>query len=92
MRITAGLLLLLPQLEELAILPVHNPTHRIVHLRDRHFVSKAMYAADLRANSEEPLTDQEIDKAYERLLEEVEQVTNHQRLVGAAAPALATLG
>lgn len=74
----ADILRQLPGVVEVEVSSADNATHRIVHLRDRHFVPKALYAADLRANSDEPLTDEEIDKAYERLLVEVELVQLEQ--------------
>ena len=41
-----------------------NPTKRIIHIRDWHFVSKDIYAKDLRDTAENPLSDAEIDALY----------------------------
>jgi len=68
----------LPGVVDVEVSSVENPAHRIVRLRNWHFVPKALFAADLRASSGRPLTDQEIDKAHEQLLREVELVQQEQ--------------
>ena len=55
-----------------------NPTKRIIHIRDWHFVTKADYAKDLRDTAENPLSDAEIDAQYEQLLLEVGMVQLEQ--------------
>lgn len=72
----------LPDVAEVSV-PVSpgKPTHRIVHLKDWHFVPKKLFAADLRDLSEEPITDEEIDRRYEDFLSEVETVQREQRTI-----------
>ena len=55
-----------------------NPTRRIIHIRDWHFVTKDDYAKDLRGTAENPLSDAEIDAQYEQLLLEVEMAQLEQ--------------
>lgn len=55
-----------------------KPTHRIVHLRDWRFVPKDLYAADLRAAAQHPLSDDEIDLRHAELSLEVELVQLEQ--------------
>jgi hypothetical protein len=64
-----------------------KPTHRIVHLRDWHFVPHDQYAIDLRNSAGRPFTDDEIDRLHEELCLEVEAVQLEQ----IALPASATL-
>jgi hypothetical protein len=40
------------------------PTHRIIHLADWHIVGREDFAADLRSQSSEPISDEEIDRQY----------------------------
>jgi hypothetical protein len=58
--------------------PSELPTHRIVHIADWHFVDGDDYAADLRCLSDEPLSDEEIDRRHAELLDEVELVQEQQ--------------
>ena len=55
-----------------------KPTHRIVHLRDWHFVSKDLYAIDMKAAHGRELTAEEIDRLHQELLLEVEAVQLEQ--------------
>lgn len=43
---------------------VRAPRHRIIHVADWHTVPHDFYAADLRAVSDHPVTDDEIEKHY----------------------------
>ena len=58
-----------------------NPTKRIIHLRDWHFVTKDDYAKDIRDTADNPLSDAEIDALYEQLLLEVEMIQLEQRSI-----------
>jgi hypothetical protein len=53
--------------------PAQEPKHRIVHLRDWHFVPKDLYALDLRSSAGE-----EMDRLHEELCLEVEAVQLEQ--------------
>jgi hypothetical protein len=53
-----------------------NPTKRIIHIRDWHFVTRDDYAKDLRDTADNPLSDAEIDAQYEQLLLEVCKATH----------------
>lgn len=55
-----------------------NPTKRIIHIRDWHFVSKEDYAKDLQDIAENTLSEAEIDARCEELLLEVELVQLEQ--------------
>lgn len=54
------------------------PTHRIVHLRDWHFVPKDLYSIDLRSSAGRELSDEEVDACHQELLLEVEVVQLEQ--------------
>ncbi len=58
--------------------PTLPPTHRIIHIADWHFVPKDEYAADLRSLSTETVSDEEIDRRYAELLDEVELIQQQQ--------------
>ena len=55
-----------------------NPRHRILNIKDWHFVEREAYAADLRDQSDEPISEKEIDAVYAELLSEVERVQAEQ--------------
>jgi hypothetical protein len=55
-----------------------QPTHRIIHIADWHFVPKDAFAADLRSASTEPLSDDEITRRHGELLDEVELIQQQQ--------------
>jgi hypothetical protein len=83
----ADLLRKLPGVADVETVTVDNTTHRIIHLRDWHFVRKEPFAASLRGSTADPLTDEEIAAAYDGLLDEVElvqleQVAILRRLIG----------
>jgi hypothetical protein len=58
-----------------------KPTSRIVHLRDYHFVSKELYALDMKQAQGRELTTEEIDRLHQELLLEVELVQIEQMAV-----------
>ncbi len=74
----ACLLRQLPGVVEVDARPTKNATHRLVHLRDWHFVPKDLYALDMKAAYKRPLSDREIDLLHEELLLEVELVQIEQ--------------
>lgn len=55
-----------------------NPASRIVHLRDYHFVSKELYALDMKQAHGRKLTTEEINQLHHELLLEVELVQLEQ--------------
>lgn len=55
-----------------------QPTCRIVHLRDWHFVPKDLYALDMKTATGRELTDDEIDRLHRELLLQVEAVQLEQ--------------
>ena len=57
---------------------VERPKHRIVHLKDWHYLPKDLFAADIRDVQGEAIPDAEIDDLYEELLLEVELVQLEQ--------------
>jgi hypothetical protein len=58
-----------------------NPTSRIIHLRDWHFVPKELYALDMKDVHGRELTADEIDRLHQELLLEVELVQIEQMAV-----------
>ena len=78
----ADILRRLPGVVEVEVLvAATRPTHRIVHVRDRHYVSRDLYAIDFRAAAGEELTD----RRYDEFLAEVELVQVEQAGVLRAA-------
>ena len=55
-----------------------KPKYRIVHLRDYHFVTKDLYALDMKQAHGRELTDDESDQLHQELLLEVELVQIEQ--------------
>ena len=58
-----------------------RPTHRIIHLRDWHFVPKDAYAIDMNDAHGRKLPEAEFDWLYQKLLLEVELVQIEQMAV-----------
>ena len=58
-----------------------KPTHRIIHLRDWHFVPKVDYAIDVNDAHGRKLPEAEFDLLYQKLLHEVELVQIEQMAV-----------
>ena len=54
---------------------------QIIHILDWHFVLQADFAADLRDQSSEPISDDEIQELYEEFLVEVEAVQQEQMAI-----------
>jgi len=76
----AAALRTLPGFHSVAVHSASNgPTHRIIHLRNWHFVRKADFAADLRSIEGQSLSDDEIDSRYDNFLTDVELVQAEQR-------------
>lgn len=78
----ADVLPLLRQLPNVVEVERHGsslqPTHRIIHIADWHFVPKDDFAADLRSLSTEPISDEEITRLQAEFLDEVELVQQQQ--------------
>ena len=63
----------LPMVERVTVpVAAENPTHRIVHIRDHHFVAWERFAADLQSVFDEPISEADMDDAYAAHLAEVE--------------------
>ena len=58
-----------------------NPTSRIIHLRDWHYVPRELFALDMKAAHERELSADEIDRLHEELLLEVQLVQVEQMAV-----------
>lgn len=58
-----------------------QPQGQIIHLCDWHFVSREDFAADLRDQSREPISDVEIDRQYAAFLNTVESVQVEQAAI-----------
>ena len=70
-----GLLRGLPGVADVEVYRVIKPTHRIIHLRDWHYISKELFAIDHR---DEALTDEELDQQYHEFLKQVDSVQLEQ--------------
>jgi hypothetical protein len=55
-----------------------HPTHRIIHVRDWHFVPRDLFAIDIRQGTGKELTEEEVSRLYQRHLEEVEALQVEQ--------------
>jgi hypothetical protein len=62
---------------EVAVIADH-PNHRIVHLRDWHFVPKDLYSLDMKTAKGRELAAKEIEQLHQELLLEVEAVQLEQ--------------
>jgi hypothetical protein len=78
----ADILRQLPGVADVEVL-VRTPkaSHRIIHLRDWHFVPRDMFALDVRQQVFRPVTDEEIDRLYQKFLLEVELVQIEQETI-----------
>ena len=70
-----GLLRGLPGVSDVEVHRVNKPTHRIIHLRDWHYISRDLFAIDHR---DEALTDEELDQRYQKFLQGVDSVQLEQ--------------
>ncbi len=61
--------------------PDSQPLHRIIHIADWHYVERDDYAADLRALSVEPISDEVLDHRFAKLIDKVERVQIQQMTV-----------
>jgi hypothetical protein len=78
----AELLRQLPGVVEVeASAPAKKHTHRLVHLRDWHFVPNDLHATGMKSVYRRPLTDSELDLLHEQHLLEVELVQLEQMAV-----------
>ena len=57
---------------------VEKPTHRIVHLRDWHFITRDAFGIDARNTSENELTEEEISHHYGHFLLQVDAIQTEQ--------------
>ena len=70
-----GLLRGLPGVADVEVHQAYNPSHRIIHLRDWHFISKELFAIDHHV---EALNDEELDQQYHEFLKQVDSVQLEQ--------------
>jgi hypothetical protein len=65
----------LPDVAEVEqLLAPPKPEHRIIHLRDRHYVPPDLFALDERQGPGKALSDEQVDALYPEHLLEVEMV------------------
>lgn len=57
---------------------VNEPTSRIIHIRDWHFIPRELFALDMKEVHGRDLADKEIDRLYQEFLLEVELVQIEQ--------------
>lgn len=57
-----------------------EPTHRIIHILNWHFIPRHAFAADLR-DQDDTISDDEIDRLYAEFLDDVETVQQEQMRV-----------
>ena len=57
---------------------VEKPTHRIVHLRDWHFINRDAFGVDAQNSSENELTEEEISHHYGHFLLQVDAIQTEQ--------------
>src|SRR5262245_39942469 len=75
----AELLRQLPGVVEVEVLVAPpNPTHRIIQLRDWHYVPPDLFAVEVRQVTGKPLSDDEVDALYREALLEIELVQVEQ--------------
>lgn len=58
--------------------PAGTPTHRIIHICNRHLVSLDDYLADLQSQSDEPISAGDMDRYQQRLIDEVTELQRQQ--------------
>ena len=68
----------LPGVEKVIVTGAKNPTKRIIHIVDWHFVDKDDYRIDMEHAHAKKLTDAEFDEMYRELLLVVEMVQAEQ--------------
>lgn len=57
---------------------VEKPSHRIIHLRDWHWIPRDSFAIDVRNSSEEEPTEENIDRLYGEFLLQVDAIQTEQ--------------
>lgn len=77
-RSVSGVLKKVPGVAAVEVRRILRPTHRIIQLRDRDFVSRDRFAVELRASSRQPLSEEEINRRYQEFLEEVDSIQQEQ--------------
>lgn len=77
-RSVSGVLKKLPGVSHVEVHRILKPTHRIIQLRDRHFVPKDDFAIELRSSSNQPLADEEIDRQYREFIAEVDSIQEEE--------------
>lgn len=62
-----------------AVAPAKRPVRRrVIHILNWHFVPKNQFAADLNGQRDVPLTEDEMDEAFEEFRDDVESVQTEQ--------------
>lgn len=64
-----------------ALVKADQPIHRVIHLRDWHYVPKDLYALDMKGVFERELTADEISQLHRELLLKVELIQLEQMAV-----------
>lgn len=77
-RSVSGVLKKLPGVAKVEVHRILKPTHRIIQLRDRHFISKELFAIELRSSNSQPLSNEEIDRQYKEFFQEVDSIQEEQ--------------
>lgn len=70
-----GLLRGMPGVTDVEVHRVNKPSHRIIHVRDWHFINRDLFAIDRR---DEALTEEELDERYDKFLKQVDSVQLEQ--------------
>jgi len=70
-----GLLRGLPGVADVEVHQAYKPSHRIIHLRDWHYISRDLFAIDHR---DEALIDEALDQQYHKFLKQVDSVQLEQ--------------
>jgi hypothetical protein len=70
----------IPGVESVELLvEAEQPRHRIVHIADWHFVSREDFAADIRDQADDVISDENINELYAEHIAEVQRVQAAQR-------------
>lgn len=78
----ADILRQLPGVAEVEVLVrAPKPTHRIIHLRDWHYVPRELFALDARQQAGRPLSDEDVDKLHRKQLLGIELVQLEQTTI-----------
>jgi hypothetical protein len=63
------------------LVPVADPRHRIIHVRDYHHVPRDLFALDAKHAAGRTLSGEELDRLYATLLNNVDAVQRQQELI-----------